>query len=1077
MNQSINNSQLIMCINNKNKILFLIKSVSGHLHILILILLFLSGSVYCQDEQLIPSVPLTPEVAEFTRFLEFPISLYSGSIDITIPIYSIEVDKVNISLELKYNSTGVKVEEEASWVGLGWSLFTGGGVISRQVRGRADESEYGWRIADYWMPPYPSDFCGSYETYYHQNTYVIQTHGNGDFVGCNYYEAGYSVYFQNPDNTYDFEPDIYSYSFNGYSGTFSFDINGNLIKHEYTPIEINRLIIDDSDPEEVYWQIIDLSGNIFEFSTSQSTSVYTRATNLNKMEAYVTSWFLNKITTSNGHTINFKYSRSSSTITIPSFSETYDCLNYSEISRSYNYSTYYPEHLSEINTSDGNTIKFYKSNRRDIENGKKLDSIHVYNIQDDLVKNFRFDYDYFIAPSSVYELSITSIEDYIGYFTHRGYTQQQAKDTTNVRNRYRLKLNGFCEVNNSNSEKIGHSFDYHPVPLPSKTSFSVDYWGYFNGASNTTKIPTYINYVDYFTAFGHYYLDDFVVRLKANRHANANYGKACLLEGIIYPTGGSMQIDYEPHQITNYSELEPYDAGGNPITIGEGGGYRVKSMIKSDPVSGKTIRRNYHYYNGILLHIPKFVKQNISYAKNAYIVEEYSTLWVSAYSNSLSSNVISNSKVGYSKVEEEVTDGASISNLTEYTYYNDSEVTFKDISHFGGKFLPSVPIYENGLLKTKIEKDEIGEEVHKITYNYSFTEQCQNFGLKISYYRTYQAANEFGVNLYHFSFYKLKGQRSLLNSVEEIIDGVTNLTSYSYNDNNLYSTVTTKDSKGQTFINNILYPDDYNSVTSGFIDEMKTANILNRPIEQYTILGDKITKGIITEYGTGSELGLPIRKYKLITDEPLQQNAPFHPSNYNGYFSINNSYYLPELNYDAYDGGKLLQYHKSNDINVSYLWGYNNTLLVAKVENAASDQILYESFESSFYSSYHSSNSKTGKYSYANAFRVELPSPGVYILTYWEKENGNDWQFRKQRVSATTSIGGNCLIDEVRLYPKDALMTTYTYDPLIGVTSITDSKDMTTHYEYDVFHRLKTIRDANGKILESYDYHYYNDNE
>lgn len=52
------------------------------------------------------------------------------------------------------------------------------------------------------------------------------------------------------------------------------------------------------------------------------------------------------------------------------------------------------------------------------------------------------------------------------------------------------------------------------------------------------------------------------------------------------------------------------------------------------------------------------------------------------------------------------------------------------------------------------------------------------------------------------------------------------------------------------------------------------------------------------------------------------------------------------------------------------------------------------------------------------------------------------------------------------------MVTTYTYDPLIGVTSITDPKGYTTYYEYDDFNRLKRVKDADEKILSQSEYHY-----
>lgn len=53
----------------------------------------------------------------------------------------------------------------------------------------------------------------------------------------------------------------------------------------------------------------------------------------------------------------------------------------------------------------------------------------------------------------------------------------------------------------------------------------------------------------------------------------------------------------------------------------------------------------------------------------------------------------------------------------------------------------------------------------------------------------------------------------------------------------------------------------------------------------------------------------------------------------------------------------------------------------------------------------------------------------------------------------------NGLIDEVRLHLASAQMTSFTYDPLVCMTSQTDAGGLTIYYEYDGFQRIKNVYD------------------
>lgn len=113
-----------------------------------------------------------------------------------------------------------------------------------------------------------------------------------------------------------------------------------------------------------------------------------------------------------------------------------------------------------------------------------------------------------------------------------------------------------------------------------------------------------------------------------------------------------------------------------------------------------------------------------------------------------------------------------------------------------------------------------------------------------------------------------------------------------------------------------------------------------------------------------------------------------------------------------------------------------------------------------------------------------------YVVSYWSKTGSsyavtgsgatkqgktiNGWTYFEHPISGTSAvtISGAGSIDEVRLYPADAQMISYTYSPLIGVTSECDIANRITYYFYDGIGRLKWIKDQDGNIIKTFQYHY-----
>ena len=139
--------------------------------------------------------------------------------------------------------------------------------------------------------------------------------------------------------------------------------------------------------------------------------------------------------------------------------------------------------------------------------------------------------------------------------------------------------------------------------------------------------------------------------------------------------------------------------------------------------------------------------------------------------------------------------------------------------------------------------------------------------------------------------------------------------------------------------------------------------------------------------------------------------------------------------YDRY--GNVLQYHSNDNVFTSIIWGYKDCYPIAKIVNATYAEVS----------------------SYANNLQTKSNADDDRTVG----TSGNEDQLRSA-LNALRSVTDL----------SDAQITTYTYDPLIGVTSITDPRGQTVYYEYDAFNRLEKVKDQDGRVLSKNEYHYKN---
>lgn len=477
-------------------------------------------------------IPSSPTASAIGKYGDWPISYFTGTPKIEIPIYEIQVGKLRLPIRLSYHASGIKVEEAPSWVGAGWSLDAGG-AISRTVFGAPDEVTFlNPSIKGRNIPSnidLPND-----DVLYNKFTKII-----GD-LGI----AGY-----------DAEPDIYFFNFAGISGKFFMDEDGNFRSIPANNLKIKTHPINLQPIEQRYWEIIDESGTSYILGAGQATESVTTTIYpppLGAPTPYtgagVSAWYLTKmISADRADTINFEYitkteaytKKASQVYRIPLQNLGNQTIN------TYGYG-YNSNVTSGIKVGDdnitfsgksqisriywrGGEIKFLAGAQRLDITGIVLGGVEVYNAGAQRVKKIQLSY---------------------------------------INDVNRLFLDKVTEVGNDNTTNPPYSFTY-VSGLPNRYSDAQDFWGYYNGANSNTHMLPYEPELNSFSLSSSFTIPN------ANRKTNASAITAGTLKRIYYPTGGFTEFEMEANT---------YYTSGNAqyiSTITEPGTY-VTSSVRAE---------------------------------------------------------------------------------------------------------------------------------------------------------------------------------------------------------------------------------------------------------------------------------------------------------------------------------------------------------------------------------------------------------------------------------------------------------------------------------------------------------------
>jgi len=991
-------------------------------------LVFFFNQVKGQGAYSLPNIiNPSPQSMAFTKYGDYPMATYAGMTDITIPIHTIKSRKLSMPITMGFHASGRMANEQDGILGMRWTLNCGG-LVTRTMKGAPDE----WTLLD----PLNIDSITAYPFKTPSFDLLYAACPDGKMTGASIPNA----------YRYDSEFDIFSYALpNGKSGHFILkNVNGvkvpMIIPYEALKIEFVKDPTQYGNPG--YFEsvaITDNDGTKYFFGKISASTANAVETNTEydavggQLGNVPTAWYLTKILSSD---------------------------NTDEILLSY--VTRDNTHLSA--SQSATIFDRYRNDDSQFWEYGNVDSYKIYLRQ--LLVMWHFEQSDVVVhqgTSGSYAPIVSAIQ-FNGGAVSLTYNNEKLLTEMNVNKNSvpfkKIKFNSskhpgetlnyldnisfYGESQNIVNEKYDFTYYAGTAEAPYTAVQRKDWWGYYNVSANhllpyqvvmATPIPFCI--CDNSQAFGY---DNGVL----GRGANVEAKKLGMLKTITYPTGGQTEFIYEGNKYS-YNE--------------EGPGLRIAEVI-SKPLNGKNIHKIYKYgagENGIgyinWLTTPGYPSRT----ELSTIEGNVMHYWTWVIANSTPTAYGGNLHTGYRST----------------VYYDDPYITSE---------LSASYIKYNEVTEYYIE-DNIPQQKTKSYYSWGDDEEVSSF-----------IVHDYDQPIYHprkFSdpknswlkpvlnnkiFYKysngqfdpVKNEHYDYEAVEK--DNAWDMPTYNHT-NLIYLIQYGNGVNGTDWYNTSKAYDEQNCSVYGYglrnyktgtqyIHQIRTEDISPAG----TILTTKITELEPTYHfirseeitNSKSETVKTIYSYphdfpnttvyqqmvqKNILSPRIEQTSSVNnvqtKKATTNYFSPFTNIFVPQsvefksgnstqeviATFNKYDNkGNILEQQKANDVKEVYLWGYNSTYPVAKILNSTSNTVE----------------------TYVTQSVLDNPSDDATLRSH---------------LNNLRNING-------------ALVTTYTYNPLVGITSETDPRGRTIYYEYDKFSRLILIKDNEGKVVKKICYNY-----
>lgn len=947
----------------------------------------------------------SPNAASLGVYGDYPVSTFTGSPTIQIPIHTVQSGRIQLPVSLRYSAASVRPSQEPGWVGTGWDLESIG-TITRTIRGVQDEfyitNATGIPTANNtsYYYPFPGQTVSTGAEYANLPNWNSPSQLAFDFTSHANVNANPQIM------AIDVQADEFSFNFLGYSGKFYWSgpqKGWQVVSDSKIKVLLNSAPGDFMDPLEIIneirkfqipninnlanisdyqsrmfksFTIITPDGTKYIFGGTDAVEFYSNRHQIVNSSApepvfIASTWLLKKIIDVNNNEIQLNYKRNLPAVklNLNFFEFSSSCqqntpllpfflpragtqaFNSNYVDANYHSSILqWPMYLTEI-ISPSETVKFSSTIAACKRySNDQLRCTDIWDIPNTPIDNSILGLDY---PANLDRMQWEKLDNIVISENYRRATIKKFTFGYNPSSSQRLTLTSLKETGMiSGGLSKDYYFEYNSIEtLPLYDGNYTDHWGYYNG--------TDINFAR---------ASDLNSRKSPTTTSASGIG---LLTKIKFPTGGHTNFVWEINDVSAVVSV-----GRNSLVSTSGnrtvGGYRIKEILNYSFGTELATSKKYYYRKGYTAgaNVNLLVSSGVLNGEPAYsfLLQNRLNVLGNATTVSLGVNYFTGiqnfsysgqgSHVGYEEVAEVNNDGSYT--IHKFTSYG---TDINGVSHFDrmpAGFLGWLPGVDTYFPMSSLEKERgnpVSTELYsasnillqktKITYR-NDPERFDNYIKIIDNHGSYGSIDcgdalvlTTARYVYNYVYYPVS--KTVIQYDQFGNNPLTEIVEFTYNENNLIRTEKKTDSKGVQFTTTYKYPSDFAEfpAQASILQSMHNAGMLT------TVVDTKVISG---------------------TSTPVSQA-------HTNYFSPLAGIYLPlsieaktgsaaletKALFNKYDKyGNILELQKPGDVLNSYIRDYSGKYIIASVTGANLLSVAYTSFEVSEYSAYSPGNQLGG---------------------------------------------------------------------------------------------------------------------